>query len=143
MSYDFIAYLRSERFPRLAVVREHLQRAGGRVLIADEIDFTNASGHVGVMLDGAPTGFEVYPSEIDDDERASYRARLERAKAPPDEYLSILESCDFDLTFCCNAKDERELTAARLVLTAIAAAAGGWFSDPQMGKTVRLGQEST
>ena len=117
--------------------------AGGRVLIADQIDFTNASGHVRVMLDGAPTGFEVYSSEIDADQRAGYRARLECAKAPPDEYLSILESCDFDLNFNCNAKDARELTAARLVLTAIATTADGWFCDAQTGKTVRLGQEST
>jgi hypothetical protein len=141
MSCDFNAYLRSKRFPTLAVIREQLQRAGGRVVIADEIDFTKDTGYVDIMLDGTPTGFEVYSSEIDDDRRARYRARLERAKAPPDEYLSILESCDFDLMF--NAKGEREVTAARLVMTAIATAADGWVSDPQTGKTVRPGQEST
>ncbi len=143
MSYDLNAYLRSESFPTLAVIREQLQRAGGRVLIADEIDFTKDTGHVAVILDGAPTGFEVYSSEIDEDRRARYRARLERAKARPDEHLSILESCDFDLSFNCQAKDEREVTAARLVMTAIATAANGWFCDPQTGKTVRLNEEST
>ena len=143
MSYDFNAYLRSERFPTLAVIREHLQRAGGRVVIVDELDFTKDTGHVVVMLDGAPAGFEVYSSAIDDDRRDRYRARLERAKAPPDEYLSILESCDFDLNFNCNARDEREVTAARFVMTAIATAATGWFCDPQTGDTVRLGQETT
>ena len=143
MSYDFNAYLRSERFPTLAVIREHLQRAGGRVVIADELDFTKDTGHVVIMLDGAPTGFEVYTSAIDDDRRDRYRSRLERAKAPPDEYLSILEACDFDLNFNCNARDEGEVTAARIVMIAIATAAGGWFCDPQTGNTVRLGRETT
>ena len=143
MSYDFNAYLRSERFPTLAVIREHLRRAGGRVVIMDELDFTKDTGHVAVMLDGAPTGFEVYSSAIGDDRRDRYRARLERAKVPADEHLSILESCNLDLYFICNERDEREIAAARIVMTAIATAANGWFCDPQTLATVRLGEEMT
>lgn len=140
MGYDFNAYFRRENFPTLAVLREHLLRAGGRVVIADDIDFLTATGHVPMTLDGALTGFEVYASEIDDDRRARYRARLESANEAPDEHLAILEACDFDLNFNCA---RNEITAARIVITAIATATDGWLADPQTGKTVRLGQAPT
>jgi hypothetical protein len=125
MSYDFNAYLVRASFPTLAELREHLVQAGGRVTIDDGVDFLTDTGWVNVMLDGAPTGFEVYSSEIDDNEG-------------PDQHLDILESNDFDLNFNCK-RDEREQTAARLVITAIATATNGWLCDPQIGTTVRLG----
>lgn len=140
MSFDFNAFFRREAFPSIAVLREHLLRAGNRVVIDDDIDFLTAEGWVDLRLDGTPTGFEVFPEQIDDESRARYRARLERNSKPPDELLDILESCDFELNFNC--KDEREVTAARLVMTAIATATNGWLSDPQTGTRVRLGQTS-
>lgn len=123
----------------MAVLREHLSRAGNRVVIEDDIDFLTAGGWVDVRLDGTPTGFEVFSGEIDDAKRARYRDLLERNNHPPDQFLCILESCDFDLNFNCK-KDERELTAARLVMTAIATATNGWLSDPQAGTMIRFGQ---
>lgn len=138
MSYDFNAYLRLEDLPTLAALREVLRSTGGRVVIADEIDFAADGGYVEVLLDGSPTGFEVYSSEIDEKQRTRYRQRLQRANEQPDQHLAILEACNFDLNFNCSARDERSVTAARLVMRAIASAANGWFCDPQTGKTVRL-----
>lgn len=138
MSFDLNAYFRREKFPTLAVLREHLRRAGNRVVIDEDVDFLTDTGWVNVSLDGTPTGFEVYSQEIDLERRARYRASLERDNEPPDRYLGILESCDFDLNFNCK-KDERELTAARIVMTAIATATNGWFSDPQSGSMIQMG----
>jgi hypothetical protein len=137
MSYDFNAYFRRENFPTIALLREHLKRAGNRVVIDDDVDFLTAGGWVDVVLDGTPTGFEVFSGEVDDDSRARYRARLARNQTPPDQFLRILESCDFDLNFNC--KDDREVAAARLVMTVIATATNGWLSDPQNAITIRLG----
>jgi hypothetical protein len=142
MSYDFNAFFLRENFPTIAVLRAHLERAGNRVVIDDDVDFLVAEGWVDVTLDGTPTGFEVYSEEITDDSRARYRARLERNKEGPDQFLLILESSDFDLNFNCKT-DEREVTAARLVMTAIATATNGWLSDPQVGTTIRLQGETT
>ncbi len=142
MSYDFNAFFRRESFPTIAVLRDHLKQAGNRVSIDDDIDFLSAGGWVDVCLDGTPTGFEVFSEEIDDDSRARYRARLERNKEPPDQFLRILESCDFDLNFNCK-NDEAEVTAARLVMTAIATATNGWLSDPQKATTIHFGHETT
>jgi hypothetical protein len=138
MSYDFNVYFRRAQFPTLAVLRAHLERAGKRVALDDDTNFLVDQGFMPVRLDGVPTGFEVYSQEIDDDARARYRARLARSQEPPDDYLHILESCDFDLNFNCKS-DPREVTAARLVMTAIATATNGWLSDPQQGTTIRLG----
>ncbi len=138
MSYDFNAYFRRADLPTIAVLREQLKRMGNRVAIDDDVDFLTVGGWVNVTLDGARTGFEVFSGEIDDDARARYRELLESNKEPPDQFLHILESCDFDLNFNCKS-NEREVTAARLVMTAIVTATNGWLSDPQNATTIRLG----
>lgn len=138
MSVDLNVYLRRADFPPPDALRELLRHAGDRIVVDPEIDLRTAVGWVGVTLDGVATGFEAYPRAIDDDRRASYRARLARRALPPDAHLEMLETCDFDLNLCCH--DTREELAARLVLTAIAEAARGWLSDPQVGSmTTRLG----
>ena len=142
MSRDFNVYFCRKDYPTIEVLRGELKRAGGRVAIDDDTNFLVDEGFMPVVLDGKPTGFEVYSREIDEAYRARHRERLRQSNASPDDYLRILEACDFDLNFNCKA-DEREVTAARLVMTAIATVTRGWFSDPQTGTMVRLAPEST
>ena len=136
MSYDFNAFFRRAAFPALPALRERLRP---RVEITDDVDFLTDTGWVNIILDGSPTGFEVYSSPIDEAERASYRARLARNGSPPDRFLHVLESCDFDLNVNCK---RNELTAARLVMTAIAAMTNGWLSDPQQASTIYVGHRA-
>jgi len=137
MSYDFNVYFRRAAFPALPALRERLRP---RLEITDDVDFLTDTGWVNVILDGSPTGFEVYSSPIDEDRRAGYRARLARNGSPPDQHLGMLESCDFDLNVNCK---RNELTAARLVMTAIATMTNGWLSDPQEASTVQLGSSGS
>lgn len=137
MSYDLTAYVRSERLPSMSALAAHLQRTGGRIAIDDLDDVTAMHGYVPVTLDGAPTGFEVYWSEITDERRSSYRQRLARNRETPGEYLEILTTCDRDVGFSCKSGDAREVAAARLVANALASLAGGWVRDPQTKEVVR------
>src|SRR5262245_32525219 len=136
MSYDLNVYLRKDRLPSVAALRERLERGNRRVELRDIDDLTSVSGFVSVMLDGASTGFELEASEITDRIRNLYRKLLEQRGEKPDKYLDILTACDLDIGFSCKAGDARERAAARIVATALAEAAQGWFSDPQTRETI-------
>jgi hypothetical protein len=137
MSYGFNAYILKARIPSESVFREWLQRAGGRVVIPEPGDLVTASGFLPVVLDGTPTGFEVYSSEITEPQREDHRNSLARAGEGPDRFLEILTACDLDVGFTCKTSDPHEVTAARIVATTLAEGAGGWFSDPQTAENIR------
>jgi hypothetical protein len=137
MSYDFNAYVRRDRLPSIAALLERLQSTGARVVLDDVDDLTAVSGFVPVILDGAPTGFELYCDDITQHRRDEYRRLLEARHEASDEFLEILSACDLDIGFSCKASDPRELTAARIVATSLAEAAQGWFCDPQTDETIR------
>jgi hypothetical protein len=137
MSYDLNAYLRKDRLPSMSALGERLEAAGGRVVLQGVTDLTSVSGFLPVVLDGAPTGFEIYSDEINEAQRSSYRKLLERKGEAPDRFLEILTACDLDIGFSCKASDSREMTAARIVAKVLAEAAQGWFSDPQTSETIR------
>ncbi|MGE5180826.1 MAG: hypothetical protein ACM31C_02130 [Acidobacteriota bacterium] len=136
MSYDLNVYVRKDRLPSAAALRERLARAGRGVELRDIDDLTNIRGFVPVMLDGALTGFELYSSDITDRDRDEYRELLKERGEAPDEFLKILTTCDLDVGFSCKASDSRERVAARIVATALAEAAQGWLSDPQTDETI-------
>ena len=136
MSYDLNVYVRKDRLPSTAALRERLERGARRVELRDVDDLANASGFVPVVLDGAPTGFELFSSEITERDRGRYRKLLEERGEAPDQFLDILTACDLDIGFSCKASDARELAAARIVATALAEEAQGWFSDPQTDETI-------
>jgi hypothetical protein len=136
MSYDLNVYLRKDRLPSVAALRERLERADRRVELRDLDDLTSVSGFVPVMLNGASTGFELESNEITDRDRGLYRKLLEERGEAPDEFLDILTTCDLDIGFSCKANDARERAAARIVATALAEVAQGWFSDPQTDETI-------
>jgi hypothetical protein len=136
MSYDLNVYLRKDRLPSVAALRGRLERAERRVELRDIDDLTSADGFIPVVLDGAPTGFELRSSEITERIRALYRKILNERGEKPDIYLDILTACDLDIGFSCKAGDASERAAARIVATALAEEAQGWFSDPQTRETI-------
>jgi hypothetical protein len=133
VSYDLNVYVRQDKLPSGAALRERLERAGCHV---DIDDLTSTSGFVPVVLDGVSTGFELHSSEITDRDRGLYRTLLEERGEAPDEFLDILTTCDLDIQLSCRAGDSSERAAARIVATALAEAAQGWFSDPQTRETL-------
>jgi hypothetical protein len=137
VSYDFNVYVRRERLPSVAELQARLRAAGDRVELGQIVDLTATSGFVPVLLDGKTTGFELYPRPIDDVQRQDYRGILADNHAAPDQFLQILEACDLDIAFHCRASNRDEVTAARIVASAVAAAAHGWFTDPQTAETIR------
>jgi hypothetical protein len=85
-----------------------------------------------VLLDGRLSGFEVFISPITDEEREEYRQDLERAGLTPDGYSEVLRTYELTINLCAHGADE--VTAAKIVARALAAAARGHFCDPQTGE---------
>jgi hypothetical protein len=136
VSYDLNVYVCKNRLPSGAALRERLERGPRRVELREIDDLANASGFVPVMLDGTSTGFELFPSAITERDRSLYLKLLEERGEVPDQFMDILTTCDLDIGFSCRASNSSELAAARIVATALAEAAEGWFSDPQTNETI-------
>ncbi len=137
MTYDLNAYLRRDHLPTASILQASLMRSGHHVVLPNIDDLTLVGGYIPLLLDGTPTGFELYADEITDAQRDDYRGLLKDRGLPSDQFLEILITSDLDIGFACESSDQRQIRAARLVAHALAEAAKGWFSDPQTGETIR------
>ncbi len=88
MSCDFNAFFVRADLPAIAVLRAHLERAGNRVVIVDDVDFLTAEGWIDVNLDGTSTGFEVYSEDITDDSRGTAPVSSATRRRPIDSCVS-------------------------------------------------------
>ena len=135
MSYAFNVSVKKARLPDAEELRRRLE-ARGRLKLPETLDVLQAEGFFALTLDGKDTGFEVFVGEITDQRREAYRQDLQAEGMPEDEHYRMLLECD--LTITLSGKDRREAQAARIVATALASAAGGWFCDPQTGEEKKV-----
>lgn len=135
MSYDLNVYVRRDRLPSITALQ---RRTNGRVIFCDVRSLLDATGFVPVELDGELTGFELFSSEITDEDREYHRRDLERSGLTSDWMLEAMNTCELSFLLSCKSRDPREVVAARLVATTLAQLTEGWFSDPQSGEHARF-----
>jgi hypothetical protein len=130
MSYDFIVYTLSSQIPEPARLAAELSSRAPWLGVPPSFDLREASGYVPL----ATTGFEIWLEPITAAEIEDHKEALKEAGEPDDDHLAILQGCDTSVMFNC--KDDREISAARIVAGALAALSGGFLCDPQKGVTV-------
>jgi len=130
MSYDFIIYTRSNRFPDPDRLAAELSSRAPWISLPSSIDLRVARGFVPI----ATTGFEVTRSPITSAQIEDHREALKEAGEADDDHVAVLQASDTRTTFRC--KDEHEIAAARIVAGAVATLSGGYLSDPQKDVTV-------
>jgi hypothetical protein len=134
MSYHFIIYYtRSNRFPDPARLAAELSSRAPGLSLPSSIDLRVARGFIPI----ASTGFEVTRSPITSAQIEDHREALKEAGEADDDHVAVLQASDTRTTFRC--KDDKEISAARIVAGAVATLSGGYLSDPQQDITVQGG----
>ena len=130
MSYDFIVYTQRSQLPEPTRLAAELCSRAPWIDVPSSFDLREAKGYVPL----GTTGFEVWLEPITTAEIEDHKQALKEAGKPPDDHLAILQRCDTSVIFNC--KDDREVSAARIVAGALAVLSGGFLCDPQKGATV-------
>jgi hypothetical protein len=131
MTYDFIVYTHSSRFPEPSRLAEEVSVRSPELALPPSFDLRVARGYV--PLDN--TGFEVTRSPITPAQVASHRDALREASEADDEHLVVLLESDTRIIFRC--KDDDEISIAKLVAGAVAKLSNGFVCDPQRDVLVR------
>ncbi|MCA9674709.1 MAG: hypothetical protein H6708_05080 [Kofleriaceae bacterium] len=134
MSYDFIVYVRGDQLPDPSRLAAELEGCSPPVRILPGADIRQAEGFFPVEVAGRRSGFEVWRSPITGEDVARHKATLARLGEPDDDHLTILSTCDMDMTLTCHDADE--IAAAKLVAGALATLSRGFLCDPQEDVTV-------
>jgi hypothetical protein len=130
MSYDFVVYMRSDRFPESARLAAELSSRAPWLVLPPSFDLRDARGYTPL----GNTGFEVTRSPITAARIESHKKALKENEEADDQHLAILLASDMRITFRC--KDDDEISAARIVAGALATLSGGFLRDPQKGVTI-------
>jgi hypothetical protein len=131
MSYDFIIYTRSDRFPDPTQLAAELSAHAPWLSLPSSIDLRVARGFVPIDS----TGFEVTRSPITSAQIEDHRGVLKEAGEADDDHIAVLQASDTRTTFRC--KDDQEISAAQIVAGAVATLSGGYLCDPQKDITVQ------
>jgi hypothetical protein len=131
MSYDFIIYMRSNRFPEVAQLAAELSSRAPWLVLPSSFDLRVARGYTPV----GDAGFEVTRSSITAARIEGHKKALKEAGQDDDHHLSILLASDMRITFRC--QDDQEISVARLVAGALATLSGGFLRDPQKDMTIK------
>jgi len=130
MSYDFVVYMRSDRFPEPAQFAAELSSRAPWLVLPSSFDIRVARGYTPV----GRSGFEVMRFPITAARIEGHKKALKEAGEEDDQHLAILLASDIRITFLC--KDDQEISVARIVAGAFATLTGGFLSDPQKDVTV-------
>lgn len=131
MSYDFIVYTHSSRFPEPHRLAEEVSARSPELALPPSFDLRAARDYVPLEK----TGFEVTRSPITEAQLDSHREALREAGEADDEHLAVLLESDTRVTFRC--KDDGEIEVAKLVAGAVAKLSNGFVCDPQRDVMVR------
>jgi len=130
MSYNFVVYMRSSRFPDPAQLIAELSSRAPWLVLPSSFDLHVARGYTPV----GNSGFEVTRSPITAEWIEDHREALKEAGEDDDQHLAILLASDLRITFRC--KDDQEISVVRIVAGALATLSGGFLRDPQEDVTV-------
>lgn len=133
MSYSFVVYMMSDRFPEAAHLGLELASRAPWLEVPASFDLREAQGYTPV----GSTGFEVTRSRITAEWIDDHRQRLKELGEKDDEHLAILLASDMRITLRC--KDGEEISVARIIAGALATLSGGYLRDPQKDVTVKGG----
>jgi len=131
MSYNFVVYMRSNRFPESAQLTAELSSHAPWLVLPSSFDLRVAEGYTPV----GHSGFEVTRSSITATRIESHKKALKEAGEQDDAHLAILLASDMRITFRC--KDDQEIAVARIVAGALATLSGGFLRDPQKDVTIK------
>ena len=130
MSYDFVVYMRSDRFPESARLTAELSSRAPWLVVPSSFDLREARGYTPI----GNTGFEVTRSPITAARIEGHKKALKKSGEADDQHLAILLASDMRITFRC--KDDEEISAGRIVAGALATLSGGFLRDPQKDVTI-------
>jgi len=130
MSYDFVVYMRSNRFPESARMAAELSSRAPWLVLPSWFDMRVARGYTPI----GDSGFEVTRSPITAARIEDHKEALKEAGEEDDDHLAILLASDMRITFRC--KDDQEISVARIVAGALATLSGGFLRDPQKDVTI-------
>jgi len=133
MSYNFVVYMRTSRFPEPPQLAAELSSRAPWIVVPTSFDLREAQGYTPV----GGTGFEVTRSQITAEWIEDHRQTLKERGEKDDEHLAILLASDMRITFRC--KDDEEISVARIIAGALATLSGGYLRDPQKDVTVKEG----